>query len=160
QPGSSIPNQVALMRNVSRGYFVTVGANLREGRFFSTADQISHSPVAVINEPFANRHFRGRSPLGQRFKFGETREKGYWYTIVGVVKQIRESGVLEEAKPAVYRLHEHCDQIGSLELGLVVRTAVEPASIVSAVRHAIASIDKNQPVARIQTMEQIVDRQL
>jgi ABC-type antimicrobial peptide transport system permease subunit len=44
--------------------------------------------------------------------------------------------------------------------GIVVRTAVEPASIVSAVRHAIWSLDKNQPLARIQTMDQIVDRQL
>lgn len=63
-------------------------------------------------------------------------------------------------KPAVYRLHEHTDQIGSLNLGLVVRTAVEPASIVSAVHQAIWSVDKNQPLARIQTMEEIVGRQL
>jgi len=76
------------------------------------------------------------------------------------VKQIRESGVLDEAKPAVYRVHEQCDQIDDLNAGIVVRTAVEPASIVSAVRHAIWSLDKNQPLARIQTMEQIVDRQL
>lgn len=63
-------------------------------------------------------------------------------------------------RPAVYRLHEHCDQIGSLQLGLVVRTAVEPASIASLVRQAIWSLDSNQPLARIQTMEEIVDRQL
>jgi hypothetical protein len=54
-----------------------------------------------------------------------------------VVKPIREAGVLEEMKPAVYRLHEHCDQIGSLQLGIVVQTAVEPASIIPAVRQAI-----------------------
>ena len=76
------------------------------------------------------------------------------------MKPIREAGVLEDMKPAVYRLHEHCDQIGSLQLGIVVRTAVEPASIISAVRQAIWSLDKNQPLARIQTMEEIVDRQL
>jgi ABC-type antimicrobial peptide transport system permease subunit len=63
-------------------------------------------------------------------------------------------------KPAVYRLHEHCDQIGSVQLGIVVRTAAEPASIVSAVRQAVWSLDKNQPIARIRTMEEIVDRQL
>jgi hypothetical protein len=93
-------------------------------------------------------------------KFGNTGEKGYWYTIVGVVKPIREAGVLEDMKPAVYRLHEHCDQIGSLQLGIVVQTAVEPASIIPAVRQAIWSLDKNQPLARIQTMDEIVDRQL
>ena len=81
---------------MSRDYFATVGAQLREGRFFSASDRKSESPVAIVNEPFANRHFPGRSPLGQRFKFGELGEKGYWYTIVGVVKPIREAGVLDE----------------------------------------------------------------
>ena len=57
-------------------------------------------------------------------------------------------------------MYEQCDQIGDLNAGIVVRTAVEPASIVAAVRRAIWSIDKNQPLARIQTMEAIVDRQL
>ena len=116
--------------------------------------------MAIVNEPFANRHFPGRSPLGQRFKFGAAGEKGYWYTIVGVVKPIREAGVLEPTKPAVYRVHEQCDQIGGLNTGIVVRTAVEPASIIPAVRQAIWSLDKDQPLARIQTMEEIVDRQL
>jgi putative ABC transport system permease protein len=160
QPRDKIPHQVALVRDVSRDYFATVGATLREGRLFSAADQASKLPLAIVNEVFAARHFQGQSPLGRRFKFGNTGEKGYWYTIVGVVKPIREAGVLAEPKPAVYRLHEHTDQIGGLNLGLVVRTAVEPASIVSAVHQAIWSVDKNQPLARIQTMEEIVDRQL
>jgi ABC-type lipoprotein release transport system permease subunit len=98
--------------------------------------------------------------LGQRFQFGSFGDKGHWYTIVGVVKQIPESGVLDEAKPAIYRVNEQCDQIGDLNAGIVIRTAVEPASIVSAARQAIWSLDKNQPLARIQTMEEIVDRQL
>ena len=152
--------QVALIRNVSRDYFGTVGARLREGRLFNTSDQKSDAPVAIVNEPFANRHFANRSPLGQRFKFGSLGDKGYWYTIVGVVTQIPESGVLDEAKPVVYRVLEQCDQIGDLNAGIVIRTDVEPASIVPAVRQAIWSLDKNQPLARIQTMDEIVDRQL
>ena len=161
QSSNAVPGQVALIRNVSRDYFATVGARLREGRFFDASDRKSDSPVAIINEPLANRHFPGRSPLGQRLKFGELNEKGYWYTVVGVVKPIRESGVLEDAKPAIYRVFEQCDQVNErLSAGIVVRTAVEPASIISSVRQAIWSIDRNQPVARIQTMEEIVDRQL
>ena len=125
------------------------------------SDRKSDSPVAIINEPLANRQFPGRSPLGQRLKFGELNEKGYWYTVVGVVKPIRERGVLEDSKPAIYRVFEQCDQVNErLSAGIVVRTAVEPASIISAVRQAIWSIDRNQPLARIQTMEEIVDRQL
>ena len=161
QSCNAIPGQVALIRNVTRDYFATVGAGLHEGRFFGNSDQRSDSPVAIINEPLARRHFSGRSPLGQRLKFGELDEKGHWYTVVGVVEQIRESGVLEEAKLAIYRVLEQCDQVDErLSMGIVVRTALEPASIISAVRQAIWSIDRNQPLARIQTMEEIVDRQI
>jgi predicted permease len=152
--------QVALIRNVSRDYFVTVGARLREGRLFGPSDQKTAMRVAIVNEAFANRNYPDRSPLGRRFKFGSLGDKGHWYTVVGVVNQIPESGVLAEAKPAVYRVYEQTDQIGDLNAGIVVRTAVEPASIVPAVRQAIWSLDKDQPLARIQTMEEIVDRQL
>jgi putative ABC transport system permease protein len=161
QPANAVPGQVALIRNVSRDYFATVGAQLREGRFFDASDRKSDSPVAIINEPLANREFPGRSPLGQRLKFGELDGYGYWYTVVGVVRPIRESGVLEDARPAIYRVFEQCDQVNErLSAGIVVRTAVEPASIISSVRQAIWSIDRNQPVARIRTMAEIVERQL
>jgi predicted permease len=161
QSRDATSTQVALMRNVSRDYFATVGARLREGRFFGVSDRRSDSPVAIVNEPFANRNFPGRSPLGRRLKFGQLNEKGYWYTVVGVVNQIRESGVLDQAKPAIYRINEQCDQIsGGPSTGIVVRTAVDPESIVPAVRHAIWSLDRNQPLAQIQTMEDIVGRQL
>jgi putative ABC transport system permease protein len=161
QPANAVPGQVALIRNVSRDYFATVGAQLREGRFFDASDRKSDFPVAIINEPLANREFPGRSPIGQRLKFGELDEHGYWYTVVGVVRQIRESGVLDDARPAIYRVYEQCDQVNErLSTGIVVRTAVDPVSIIPSVRQAIWSVDRNQPLGRIQTMEQIVGRQL
>src|SRR5204863_5455073 len=104
--------------------------------------------------------YPGRSPLGERLKFERLNDKGYWYTIIGVVKEIHERGVAEDSQPAIYRVHEQADQSGDLPSGIVVRTAVEPASIVPAVRQAIWSVDKNEPVARVQTVENIVDRQL
>jgi predicted permease len=160
QSRDRIPGQVALIRNVSRDYFATVGAQLREGRSFGASDQRSSPRVAVVNEFFANRHFRGRSPVGQRFKLGNLGDKGYWYTVVGVVKQIPENGVLSEPKPAVYRVYEQCDQVGDLKAAIVIRTAVDPTSIVPAVRQAIWSLDKDQPLARIRTLQSIVDQEL
>ena len=160
QSDADAREQVALSRVVTRDYFSTVGARLREGRFFDISDRRSESPAAIVNESFADRNFPGRSPLGARFKFGRLGEKGYWYTIVGVVKEIRDRGVAEELKPAIYRVHEQADQTGDQPSGIVVRTSVEPASIVPAVRQAIWSVDKNQPVARVQTIEDIVARQL
>jgi predicted permease len=160
QPANQARAQDALSRVVSREYFSTVGARLREGRFFNISDQLSQSPAAVVNESFADRNFPGRSALGARFQFGRRGPKAYWYTIVGVVKEIRDRGVAEELKPTVYRVHEQADQSVDQPSGIVVRAAVEPTSIVAAVRHAIWSVDKNQPVTRVQTVEDIVARQL
>jgi len=160
QSQSQTAGQVALIRNVSSGYFATVGAQLREGRSFTPDDRKSSTPVAIVNEQFAKRAYPGRSPLGQRFKFGSLGAKGYWYTIVGVVNQIPESGILAETKPAVYRIYEHSEQISDLAAGIIVRTAVEPESIVPAVRQAIWSLDKNQPLAHIRALDSMIDRQL
>ncbi|HYT66629.1 MAG TPA: ABC transporter permease [Vicinamibacterales bacterium] len=160
QTGAQAREQVALSRVVTRDYFATVGARLHEGRFFDASDQRSESPVAIVNESFADRNFPERSPIGARFQFGRWGSKNYWYTIVGVVKEIRDRGVAEELQPTVYRVHEQADQTGDQPSGIVVRTAVEPTSIVAAVRAAIWSIDKNQPVARVQTLDDIVARQL
>ena len=160
QSQDNFSKQIALTRVVSHGYFATVGARLREGRFFETSDHKSQSPVVLVNESFANRNYPGRSPLGERLKFERLNENGYQYAIVGVVKEIRERGIAEDSRPAIYRLHEQADQTNDVPSGIVVRTAVEPASIIPAVRHAIWSVDKNQPLTRIRTMEDIVERQL
>jgi hypothetical protein len=92
--------------------------------------------VAVVNEYFAERNFPGRSPIGARFQFGRWGTKAYWYTIVGIVRKIRDRGVAEELQPAVYRVYEQADQSGDQPSGIVVRTSVEAASIVAAVRQA------------------------
>ena len=153
-------DQVALSRVVTGGYFATVGARLREGRFFETSDRRSDAPAAIINETFADRHFPGRSPLGARFQFGVFGPKAYWYTVVGVVKEIRDRGVAEELRPTIYRVHEQADQSWDVPSGILIRTAVEPTTVVAAVRNAIWSVDKNQPIARVQTIDDIVTRQL
>jgi putative ABC transport system permease protein len=161
QSESDTIGQVALIRFVTRDYFPTIGARLREGRFFEISDRGSESRMVIVNETFANRNFTERSAVGARFRFGQLNEKGYWYTIAGVVKEVREVGMAEALRPAVYCLHEQAnDQLMIPASGIVVRTTVEPESIVSAVRQAIWSVDKNQPIWRIQTLEEIVDRQL
>src|SRR5262249_46152881 len=148
QTNDQAREQVALSRVVSRDYFGTVGASQREGRFFDASDQKSESPVAVVNESFANRHYPGSSAIGARFQFGAWGHKAYWYTIVGVVKEIRDRGVAESLKPTIYRVHEQAGQSGDQPSGIVVRTSVEPKSIVAAVRPAIWSLAKKQPGAR------------
>jgi predicted permease len=157
QPQERIRDQVALIRLVTRDYFPTIGARLREGRFFEVSDRHSDAQVAIVNETFANRNFAGRSAIGAEFKFGNTGDKGYWYRIVGVVQEIHEVGMEEVARPAVYSLHEQGSNQLMIPPGGI---AVDPASIVPAIRQAIGAIDKNQPIWRVQTLEDIFARQL
>ena len=116
--------------------------------------------VAIVNETFADRSFPGHTALGVRFKFSDLDADADWYTIVGVVKEIRERGVAAELKPAVYVLHEQAAKSFTPPSGLIIRTSVEPESIVTAVREAIRSVDKNEPIARIRTMDAIVASEL
>jgi predicted permease len=160
QTSDRVSGQVALTRVVSRYYFETIGASLRQGRFFDLTDRYTASPAAIVNETFAERNFPGGSALGQRFQFGNLDPAAYWYTIVGIVKEIRDRGVTEESRPTVYRLHEQADQTRDEPSGIVVRTTVDAASVVSAVRQAVWSVDKNQPIWHVQTAEDIISRQL
>src|SRR5215472_7910045 len=161
QPSERSHDQRALMRTVTRDYLQTIGAKLCEGRFFDSSDRRSESPVAIVSESFVNRNFPRRSAIGARFQYGQINEKGYWYTIVGVVKEIREVGIAEDSRPTVYRVLEQDDQIGvAPPSGIVVRTSVEPSSIVSAIRQAVWSVDKNQPIWHVRTLDAILDNQL
>ena len=158
QGEDKMPQQVALTRVVTRDYFATIGARLREGRFFESSDRRSDSPVVIVNESFADRHFRGRSALGEKFRLGGN--EGYWYTIAGVVKEVRDRGVTEGLRPTAYRVLQQADEYPAETGGIVIRTAVDPASIGAAVRRAIWSVDRNQPIWRMRTLEEIVQHQM
>jgi putative ABC transport system permease protein len=154
----------ALARIVTRDYFTTIGARVREGRFFDRSDRpmkgAGGERVAIVNETFIDRSLPGRSALGVRMQFNDLGANAGWYTIVGVVKEIRERGVAAELKPAVYVLHEQAAGDFTPPSGLIVRTAGEPESMVAAVREAIRSVDKDEPIARIRTMVAIIGREL
>jgi putative ABC transport system permease protein len=145
---------------VSRDYFATVAAHLREGRFFDASDRASKNPALIVNESFADRHFAGRSALGAHLQLSNINPQAYWYTIVGVVKEIRDRGVAVNLKPAAYVVHEQADQVWPQPSGLVIRTSLAPTAVVRSVREAIWSVDKNEPVARIQTLDSIVGKEL
>jgi putative ABC transport system permease protein len=160
QSRDAIPRQVAQMRVVTRDYFRTIDARLREGRFFEASDARSEAPAVLVNETFTNRHFAGRSAIGGRFQYGRLNDKGHWYTIVGVVKEIREVGVGEAPRPVVYLFHDRADQVSNNPSHIVVRTSAEPASIVPQIREAIRVVDANEPIWRIQTLEAVRNREL
>ena len=143
----------ALYREVTAGYLETIGGNLLAGRLLEDRDIESSQPVVVVNEFLAKRHWPGQDPVGKRLKLTGSKEP--WRTVVGVVKDIRERGLLLDMKPAVYVAVNQVDRPGPYFL--VARTSQDPASVINALRGAVWAVDAERPVAFIRTMDQLME---
>jgi putative ABC transport system permease protein len=144
----------ALYREVTAGYLETLGGHLQEGRLLEDRDTEAGQPVVVINEFLAKRHWPGQDPLGKRLKLTGSKEP--WRTVIGVVKDIRERGLLLDMKPAVYVPVNQVDRPGADYL--VVRTAQDPAALANTLRGAIWAVDADCAVAYIRTMDQLMEQ--
>jgi predicted permease len=90
---------------VDSGYFAALQARLLQGRTWTPEESSSPAPVAVVNEVAARRWWPGENPVGKRIRFGTATEAGAWWTVVGVVANIRESdpiSIIEDFRPTVY----------------------------------------------------------
>ena len=132
-------------RIVSSGYFQTMGIPLRAGRDFSEQDTRNSPRVAVINEALARRFPSGQNPIGQIVR--GTR-------IVGIVGNVRQGHVWEEPSPQVY---DPLAQISLPWMTLVVRSRVEPSSLLASIRRVTTSLDPTQPIGRVVPMQDLVD---
>jgi predicted permease len=125
---------------------------LRRGRMLDDRDRAGTPLVAVISEALARERFRDGDPIGRRVSVGATGP----FTIVGVVGDGKQLSLgLSEAE-AVYV--PFAQWPSDRAVSLVVRTPGDPASLASAVRNAIWSVDKDQPVVRVATMDDLVAR--
>ncbi|MGB9463791.1 MAG: ABC transporter permease [Candidatus Acidiferrum sp.] len=143
----------ALYREVTAGYLETIGGTLRSGRLLEDRDIESSQPVVVVNEFLAKLHWPGQDAVGKRLKLSGSKEP--WRTVVGVVKDIRERGLLLDMKPAVYVPVNQVDRPGADFL--IARTAQDPASVINALRGAVWAVDSERPVAFIRTMDQLME---
>jgi len=137
---------------VSPGYFATMGIPLRRGRLLDEGDRETAPLVALISESLAKRRLAGRDPIGQRLRIGT----GPHYTIVGVVGDVRQQSLALAESDAVYvtaTQWRFADNVMSLVVR--ARDAAE-AVLPAALRQAIWSVDKDQPIVRVATMEDLV----
>jgi predicted permease len=142
-------------RVVTPDYFRAMGIPLIKGRFFNDADKADAPGVTIINQAFAERHFRGEDPVGKRLTRDDPRGSNVnWITIVGVVGDVRHSGLNVEAKPEFYIPHL---QETRSSMTLAARVAADPASLSAAIRHEIRGLDAQLPVYNLRSMERIVD---
>jgi putative ABC transport system permease protein len=159
RPPSSLLDD-ALFRLVSAGYLETLGARLKEGRFLTEADREGSLPVVVVNEALVRRYWPDQSPLGHRIDSGTGGGQSLMMTIVGVVGDIRESGLDLAMKPAVYVPFAQTGITFFEPSEIAVRTSRRPLSLANELQAAVWSVDPEQPVTGMQTGEEIVDGEL
>jgi putative ABC transport system permease protein len=155
----------------SPGYFRALGCRLRAGRLFTAQDTPSSQPVAVVNEAFARRWFAGQDPVGKRLVMDAPAnllpppEPGAVVaprrTIVGVVADVKNTKMNLSTQPEVFApVAQNVGEGWASAMALVVRTAVEPAGMLPAIRAQVRAVDPDQPVTDVATMDELLARSL
>jgi len=140
---------------VSPEYLTTLGIPLLRGRGFTDEDNENAPLAGMISAMVARRFFPNEDPIGKRFLFGHpsATNSSKWYTIVGVVGDTKLYGLANPARLEVYVSYR---QKPANAMGLLVKSGADPAALTSAIREAVHSIDKDQPIFAIVTMKQLV----
>ncbi|HEX3471230.1 MAG TPA: ABC transporter permease [Silvibacterium sp.] len=140
---------------VSPGYFRAMGIPLVTGRFFTDQDRGGSEPVVIVNKRFAEQYLRGTQATGTTLRFQPGQEQpARDFTLVGIVGDTRFAGLDSTVIPEVMvPFLEFPDSA----ITLAVRTGNEPQTLVPAIRRAVQSLDKDQPIYHIATMQERVD---
>jgi hypothetical protein len=141
------------MRSVTPEYFETFRIPLTSGRVFSEADRQSPEPAAILTESAARILFPGQSAIGQRIRTGIPNEP--WHLIVGVAKDIRNTGLTVEPQPELYFVRGRTAADASRFGYLAVRTTADTAVATAFLRQVAADLDPQLPVT-IRTLDQQV----
>ncbi|MGB7022175.1 MAG: ABC transporter permease [Candidatus Acidiferrales bacterium] len=140
---------------VSPGFISTLGIPLLRGRTFTDTDKQGAPLVGMVNARLAQQYWPNRDPMGRRFMFGHPSAKNppKWLTVVGVVGDTKLYGL---ASPSRLEVYVSSLQYPESHMNLVVKSRIDPSALTSAIRGAVASIDKDQPIFAISTMNQLV----
>jgi putative ABC transport system permease protein len=138
---------------VSPGYFETMGIPIRRGRGITADDRASAPLAVVISESLARSQFPDRDPIGERLHIGPTDRP--WYTVVGVAGNVTQLSLETQWFDAVYVAPEQW-HFGDRALSLVIKARGDASALTAAVRSAIWSVDKDQPIVRVSTLDDFV----
>lgn len=149
------PSKPFSIAYISPAYFRTLGVPLREGRFFNDQDAGSARNVAIIAESAALNLFAGAEPVGHEISMDGA--KGPWRLVVGVVADTRNYQLEREPWPEIFIPYQ---QQHSFFMTFVLRSKGDPMLLANGLRKAIESVDPNQPVSNIETMDDVVQKVL
>jgi putative ABC transport system permease protein len=148
-PRTAAEAPITWYRLVSASYFDTMEMTLLRGRLFEPREA---APSVVVNETMVARYFPGEDPLGRRIRPGDDRLP--WFTVVGIVADVKVRGAAESARVETFVPYWQMTEPGMFA---ILKTASDPAGFSMPLRQAIASIDRNVPVAGITTLEEMVE---
>lgn len=157
RPAKAGEFQIANHETVSPGYFRMMKIPLLQGRLLRDQDGAEAPGVVVISESMAQRYFPGEDPLGRIIKRGQEDSALPWLTIVGVVGDIKYDPYERKEPPPLYVSYHQVPHGYSY---IAIRTEGEPTAFASAVRSRIASVDPEQPVFDVQTLERLISNQV
>ena len=154
-PSSPLATTDTNVREVTPGYFETMGIPLVRGRLLAAADGRDAPRAMVVNEAFVRRFWpNGGDVLGKRFQIASSRKQNPWWTIVGVVGDMHSYGLASAPVAEAYFPHQQLRR--SSALTMVLRTDGDPAALAVAARAVIAEVDPSQPVFEVATMESLI----
>jgi len=140
-------------RVVNEHYFQTIGVPLLAGRMFDDRDNANAPPVVIIGKTIADRLFAGRDPVGRKLRYPSIQAPPV--TIVGVVGDVKITGLDDEIRPVLYY---PLRQSGGFNTSLVVRSNTDPTSLASAVRAEVRNLDPDAAIMNVNTMEGMISQ--
>ena len=138
---------------ITPAYFHAMSIRLLAGRVFDVTDVRGSEPVAIVSEGLADKYWPVESGIGKRLQIDDRQ----WRRIVGVVQEVRHDGFDQPVRPTIYIPFA---QYPRSTMTLLIRSDADPLSVVAPIREAVRSVDRNQPLFGIQTMEQTLSASL
>jgi predicted permease len=147
---------------VTPGYFESLGIALENGRLPQTSDVENAPPAVFINDTAAKSIFRDENPIGKRIRLtNSTGRPQPWRTIAGVVHDVRQRGFDSPPRPEIYIPHTqflHFSATGQARsMSVVVRSAVDPMTVMPTIRAKLASLDPMVPAAQVREMTEVMN---
>jgi putative ABC transport system permease protein len=153
-PSSRADKPFAHLGSVSGGYFSAMGIPLSSGRTFGSSDREDGPPVAIVSTALARKYWPGETAIGKHLRF-EDNPKEPWFTVVGVVGDVRQLGLSQEPPPLLYLPYE---QFALPFTNVFVRSTLPTSAVASLLRGQLASIDPDLPLVDVMTLQSVLDR--
>jgi putative ABC transport system permease protein len=142
--------------SVMGDYLSVMQIPIRAGRDFQPTDREGEPLVAIVNEAFVRQYLADQNPIGSRIDWIRRDEPNKWMTIIGVVADVKHSGLNQPVDPAVYAPFSQNDEAWRRFMTLVIKTEGPVAGLAEDVKKQVWSLDSQIPVSDVQSMDDLM----